>query len=149
MYGTLFNPADRERVVDRISRLTPASQRRWGTLTAPRAVAHMADQLRIGLGEIPVRRARGPLRFAPLRFLFIHVLPWPKGRAKGPRETFTNAPSEFAADLAELTNLVRRFSVKDVGENWPLNPVFGHITGPDWGVLSYRHLDHHLRQFGV
>jgi hypothetical protein len=27
--------------------------------------------------------------------------------------------------------------------------VFGRISGRSWGALQYKHLDHHLRQFGV
>jgi len=27
--------------------------------------------------------------------------------------------------------------------------VFGRLSAKQWGVLMYRHVDHHLRQFGV
>jgi Protein of unknown function (DUF1569) len=26
---------------------------------------------------------------------------------------------------------------------------FGHLTPEEWAILTYKHLDHHLRQFGV
>lgn len=35
------------------------------------------------------------------------------------------------------------------GAAWPASRVFGRISGSSWGVLEYKHLDHHLRQFGV
>jgi hypothetical protein len=44
--------------------------------------------------------------------------------------------------------LVERFGHADPGKVWPVSPVFGALSGKDWGALSYKHLDHHLRQFG-
>jgi hypothetical protein len=32
---------------------------------------------------------------------------------------------------------------------WPEHPAFGRMSRRVWGVLGYRHLDHHFRQFGV
>jgi hypothetical protein len=32
---------------------------------------------------------------------------------------------------------------------WPEHPVFGKMTPRAWRVLGYRHMDHHLRQFGI
>ena len=32
---------------------------------------------------------------------------------------------------------------------WQEHPAFGRLARRAWGVLAYRHLDHHLRQFGV
>ena len=26
---------------------------------------------------------------------------------------------------------------------------FGPLTGDEWGICQYKHVDHHLRQFGV
>jgi hypothetical protein len=30
-----------------------------------------------------------------------------------------------------------------------VSPLFGPLTGREWGALAYKHADHHLRQFGV
>ena len=29
------------------------------------------------------------------------------------------------------------------------NPFFGSLTGAEWGVSQFKHVDHHLRQFGA
>ncbi|MDZ4803510.1 MAG: DUF1569 domain-containing protein [Candidatus Eisenbacteria bacterium] len=29
------------------------------------------------------------------------------------------------------------------------NPIFGNLSVDEWGKLSWKHLDHHLRQFGA
>jgi hypothetical protein len=149
MAGTLFDPQDRQRILDRVSALTPASTRRWGRMTVHQVVPHMADQLRMALKEIPASPPRGLLRFAPLRWLSIHVVPWPRGRTKAPHELFTTAPGELEADIRELKDLVVRFAAAGPDADWPDNPLFGRISGHDWGVLAWRHMDHHLTQFGA
>ncbi len=146
---TLHDDSDRRAIIARIDRLGPASERRWGRMERSALLPHLADQLRMALGDVPVVRARGPLRFALARYLVIHVLPWPRGRAKAPAEAFTTGATTWDADRAALLDLIDRFASRPAGELAPLNPVFGRLTGRDWGVLSYRHLDHHLRQFGV
>ncbi|MBL0146112.1 MAG: DUF1569 domain-containing protein [Chitinophagaceae bacterium] len=30
-----------------------------------------------------------------------------------------------------------------------VHPFFGKFTGDQWGKFMYKHLDHHLQQFGV
>jgi len=30
-----------------------------------------------------------------------------------------------------------------------VHAFFGSLTGAEWGVSTYKHLDHHLRQFGA
>lgn len=145
---SIFEPQARDEVRARIRKLTPQTVRRWGTMTVDKAVVHMSDQIRMGLGEIPLGPPRGLLRLSGMSYLMIHVLPWPKGRATGPQEAFTNHPDTFEADVAILGALIDQISSRGEAGEWPHNPVFGKMTGRDWGVLTYRHLDHHLRQFG-
>jgi hypothetical protein len=132
-----------------VARLTPQSPRRWGKLTVDRAVTHLSDQLRMALGEIAQGHARGPFRFAPVRYLGIHVMPWPRGRIQGPVEAFTTSPADFAADRERLAALIARVGERDPDGAWPHHVLFGRMRGRDWGVLSHRHIHHHLTQFSA
>ena len=60
-------------------------------------------------------------------------------------------PGVWREDTRDLKDLVRRAAQKRVDEKtkWPDHPAFGSITGEAWGVLAYRHTDHHLKQFGL
>jgi hypothetical protein len=117
-------------------------------MTAPQMVCHVSEQMRQALGEMQAQPVSGPLAHLPLNWLVIHLLPWPKGRAASPPEFLQRSP-EWEHDLAELKRLVNAFSARGDAAQWPPSPVFGRISGRSWGVLTYRHLDHHLRQFGV
>jgi DinB superfamily len=145
---TLFEAGTRAEVLGRIAGLTPESPRQWGKMQAGQMVAHCADQLRLALGEIPSRFTPGPMSFPPLRHAILYWLPWPKGKAQAPPELFTTPPATWDADVATLGSLIGRFTAADPQAAWPVHPKFGPMSGRDWGVLAYRHLDHHLRQFG-
>ena len=144
---SLFAQDARAEIMSRIGRLSPESPRQWGTLTVAAVLTHLGDELRQALGEIPVHSPRRALSYWPLNYLAIHVIPWPKGRGKASPD-FTTKPSRWAADRSALVALVDRFAAADPRGKWPESSVFGALSGRDWGALCYKHLDHHLRQFG-
>ena len=147
--GSLFEQADREAMLGRIGRLRPDHKPEWGRFTAPEMVCHVSSGLRQGLGELESGPPSGPLSHAPINWLVIHVVPWPKGKAQSPPEFLTTRPTTWEADVDRLRDLIRRFAARGPNAAWPPSRVFGRISGRSWGVLQHKHLDHHLRQFGV
>jgi hypothetical protein len=148
MKKTLFDTDHRREIVERIARLTPESPRRWGTMTAPRMVAHLRDQMGHCLGDKPCTPVPSILGWAPLRYASIYWLPWPRGLAKGPPDAFVTQPGDWASDVSHLLELVTRFGGSDPTAAWPRHAKFGPMRGVDWGYFCYKHFDHHLRQFG-
>jgi len=146
---SLLNPHDRDFVVERLRTLTPESSPRWGRMSASQMVAHLSDQIRIALGDIPTARRPGPLHLPILKQLVMYWLPWPRGRIKGPPEAFTTPPATWQSDLITLVGLLDRFARPTDRHTWPDHPTFGPLSHRAWGLFSYRHFDHHLRQFGV
>ncbi len=117
-------------------------------MTAPQMVAHLADSLRMAIGELLVPSKNLPIRFPPIKQLIIYWLPFPKGVPTAP-ELITRVPAEWKAELDDLRLLLDRFAQRDKHGKWPDHPAFGRMKATAWGVLVYRHMDHHLRQFGV
>jgi hypothetical protein len=146
---TLFDPSARGKIVSRLSGLTPDRRPLWGSLDAPRLQTHLADQLRMTLGDIHCRSKGGrAFRTPPLRELLIYIVPFPKGLPTAP-ELLASAPADFEADRQTLLELIGRVGTRKPGESWGEHPAFGPISRRAWGVLGWRHLDHHLRQFGL
>ena len=145
---TLWEADARADILTRIRGLPAEGRPRWGKMNAPKMLAHIADQIRMGLGDIPARRGAGWLSVWPFNYLMIHVVPWPHG-AKGPFEAFTTKPASWDSDKKALEALIDRFCEKQQQQTWPEHPLFGKLSGNDWAALSYKHLSHHLRQFGV
>jgi hypothetical protein len=144
---SIRDPSTRGDIIRRLEALSPDNRRLWGMMELPRMIAHLGDQIRIALGDIAVRRVYGPLRFAPTRYLVLHVMPWPKAKAKSPPEALTTQPTDFDSDRTTLLSLIERFAATPEADLVPVHPLFGRMTARDWDVLTWRHIDHHLRQF--
>ena len=146
---TLFDPATHAQTLDRIRSLRADSSRRWGRMTAPQMIAHLSDQMRHTLGDASAKPQPGPLRNPLVRYLVIYVVPWPKGRIKGPPEAFVTKPTRWDSDIATLITLVDRFVKRGPAGEWPEHALMGRLSGKDWGAFCHKHFNHHLSQFGV
>ena len=152
MPKTFDDPAVRAEIVRRLQALTPESRPRWGGLTVGKMVCHLGDLFE-ALYDPPERKYDGkPItRSFPVKHLFLYVLPFPHG-VKGPRGVFRTEP---AADFARDVDRARRLAIEypdragKGAHGWPGHPYFGPLDGKEWGYFTYKHADHHLRQFGV
>ena|SRR5215211_1277537 len=151
--SNLLEAAVRRQVETRVRKLRPDSVRAWGRMTPHQAICHMSDAFRMAINEVPVAPVSGPwkplLKFVALRL----PLPWPKGRIRTVPEAEQGVggtpPAEFERDRAELLELISRFCSGGPEGRCGTHPVFGPMTTDLWGRWGYRHMDHHLRQFGV
>ena len=147
--STLFDAGDRAAILARIDRLAADRPAVWGRFTAPEMVCHVATGLRQALGEADLGPPVPPFNRWPLNWLVIHVVPWPPEKGVAPPEMLATKPTTWDRDLASLRDLVERFGARGPAAAWPESKVFGRISGRSWGALQHKHLDHHLRQFGV
>ena len=145
---TMWNEQDRGDIRRRIELVKADAAPHWGRMSAPQMLAHLSDSLRVTLGELTVSPKKLPIRYPPLKQLIIYVLPFPKGAPTAP-ELLTRLPASWSGEVIDLTTLVDRFGREPQGRAWPDHPAFGPMTAKSWGVLVHRHMDHHLRQFGV
>lgn len=147
-----LNPNDRAALIGRLNTLTPNHTGKWGTLTAPQVLCHLAEPIRVALGDRKIDRIKSPFGAPGLATLVVWVLPWPKSAPTSPAfepGKGMTAPTEFQKDKETLLALLQRIvDVSSDGELSP-SPVFGNLSKRAWGRLIWRHIDHHLRQFGV
>lgn len=146
---TLLDPNQRAVLLRRIDALRPDLRPAWGRMTAPEMVAHLTLAITSCLEGGPVRVRPSPLSRFPINWLVINVLPWPKGKVQAPAELLAPAGAVWSESLAELRAATERFAAKEPAGGWPPSPVFGSLTRAGWGALLAKHMDHHLRQFGV
>lgn len=145
---SMFQDSTQRLMADRLARLPPERQAQWGRMTAPRMVAHVAQSFRSAVGELPVKSKKLPLRYSPLKEIIIYWLPFPKNAPTAP-ELLAREPGDWASDVAALQALMQRFGKMDPKSAFPEHAAFGRLSGAQWGILMYRHTDHHFRQFGV
>jgi hypothetical protein len=146
---SLADSADRARLAERVRALTADATPRWGRMNAAQMLAHCADALRNATGELPIALAPMPwARTRLVQWLMIDVVPFPKG-APTARELRSRAPVSIAHERDALLALLERFAPEHAPVSWAPHPLFGTLSPAQWGRLAHKHLDHHLRQFGV
>lgn len=144
---TILAQNDRDLILQRLHRLTPERQPNWGTLTAPRLLCHLSDQLQVALGEKPITRRDTPLTRTLMKWLVIYSpLKAPPGKVATSPEMLTTSPSDWKTDIERCDSLIRRLALTPTTA---VHPKFGPLSYDGWGRLAWKHLDHHLRQFGV
>jgi hypothetical protein len=146
---TIFDEGNREVIISRFHNLLPTSQRLWGSMDAPRMIAHLSDQMRHTLGLAESNQYAGWRRNALVRYLAIYVIPWPKGRIKGPKDAFLTPPGDWEQDVDRLVSFIEEIASREKQIDWPPHAMLGPMSRKDWGAFCYKHFDHHLRQFGV
>ena len=147
--GTILNENDRSAIVSRMQALSASSTGRWGTLDVTSMLRHLRLSAQMTLGElaVPSVNKRAFQKF-PLKQLILYVFPFPKGAPTAPELKPSDAAS-FEEERAALLELLERIgSGPDQGAG-PAHPLFGPMTWREWGVLTYKHADHHLKQFGA
>jgi hypothetical protein len=56
----------------------------------------------------------------------------------------------FESEKQKLTAMINKFQQGGPGKlSQDPHPFFGKLTVDEWDQLQWKHLDHHLRQFGV
>ena len=144
----LWDANAREELSERISLLTPDVSPRWGKLTARGMIAHLVDTLKMAIGEIKVREKKLPIRFTPLKQLIIYGPPFPKNSPTAP-ELILRQAEDWDGECETLRQTMEAFAARPETRRLPNHPVFGKLSRRTWGALSYKHIDHHLKQFGV
>lgn len=137
-------------LTSRINKLTSETTPQWGTMSVGQMLAHCVEPLRSAIGKekhprVFVGRLFGKIakRSFMKRDSFKRNLPTAK-------EFKITSHREFEQEKKNLLNIVEQFSKggPTIVSQHP-HPFFGKMTHHEWNVLMYKHLDHHLKQFGV
>lgn len=144
---SIWDASARENIEQRLARLKPDTPPRWGKFTAPQMVCHLSEAVRMAIGDLPVKPRKTPFKHFPLKQIIIYVVPLPRSAPTAP-ELLAGAPQEWNGEVQRFRDLLRKFA-GDSHHRFSDHPAFGKLSRRGWGVLGYKHIDHHLRQFGV
>src|SRR2546428_2216094 len=144
---SLFDAQRRDELLERIGRLAREGKPLWGRFTAPEMVCHVSCGLRQGLGELEAGPPTGPLAHAPLNWLLIHVVPWPKGKGKSPPEFLATRPTTWQADVSRLRALIGRFADRGPAGGGAARPGLCRPFRRSMGGLQYKQTHHNPPPF--
>ena len=145
---SLRNQAERTLLIQRLQSLAPQTKPLWGKLDAPRLLCHLGDSLAMGLGDLPTQSVnKKAFHHFPLKHLIVYVLPIPKNVPTAP-ELLSTEPGNFESDRRRVVESITRMAAEPHGHG-PEHPFFGPLSTEEWNALQAKHIDHHLRQFGL
>ena len=147
----LFEPGTTKEIRERIGRLGPTSQRQWGKMSAAQAMAHCSVGMEWAVGDNnPPRMFIGRI-IGPVAKSQLLKDEKPMGRnAPTAKSLVVKDDRDLGKECARLSSLVERFAAGGPqGCTSHPHTFFGKMTPEEWAQLMYKHLDHHLRQFGV
>jgi hypothetical protein len=147
----LFEAARAGEVKQRIAQLRPDSERLWGKMNPAQALEHCSRGMEMALGD------KNPPRVMVGRIMGWIVKPLALGndepmRRNSPtaKELVVQDERDLVTERARLCGLIDRFAAAGPkGCTRHPHAFFGRLTPEEWAILMYKHLDHHLRQFGV
>lgn len=144
----LLQPEVKQEIIHRINALTPQSQRQWGKMEVAQMLAHVQVPVGVALGTSNIKG----------NFLFRLILPlfkkklydeseWKQGLPTDKTFVMVGTVRDFEKEKMKLLEMINQFTETNlVNEK---HPIFGKLTKEQWAKTTWKHLDHHLRQFNV
>ena len=146
---SIFNPATIESFIARINKLTPATPALWGKMNVAQMLAHCQVPIQVAVGGIVTKGGLIALLFGRIaKKKLVNDQPFERNLPTMKEAKIADV-RDFEKERAALIALVKKFETgPEVLIKGP-HPFFGPLTVDEWSTLQYKHLDHHLRQFGV
>jgi uncharacterized protein DUF1569 len=146
----LFERETVDEVIARLDSLQPSSTRQWGKMDVAQMMAHCSVAMDMAAGRLnPTRLFIGRLIAPFVKPIFTDERPFGKNSPTG-QEFVIADKRDFGREQEQLKLKIRQFH--DGGETGCTrhpHPFFGSLTPQAWSRGMYKHLDHHLRQFGA
>lgn len=147
----LYDSACVAEVKARLAALRPDSAPLWGRMRVGQAMAHCAVGLESATGERVIPRVLiGRLIGRLVKPLALGDDKPMKRNSPTARDFLIDGDRDLDVERARVNVLIDRFaSAGPAGCTTHPHAFFGPMTPEEWSILMYKHLDHHLRQFGV
>ncbi len=146
---TLLEASGNDAIVTRIGALAADTPALWGKMNVAQMLVHCQRPFLVASDELKLPRGLiGRLFGGMAKKRFVDgTAPFGKNSPTDPAFRVKDR-HEFAREQAGLVRLVTRFGTTGASTRDP-HPFFGPLTGAEWDRLLWKHLDHHLRQFGA
>ena len=138
-----------EEITTRVHKLSPESSAQWGKMNVAQMMAHVQQTFKVPLSDKPMPRMMiGRMIGWVIKPKLYNETPWKPNLPTAP-DFIIKEERDFCTEKLGLLNLVDDFhnaGPENIGR-YP-HPMFGKFTKEQWGKAMYKHVDHHLQQFG-
>ncbi|SCY19284.1 DUF1569 domain-containing protein [Flavobacterium caeni] len=150
MKTDIFDLQANQSLQDRLQQLTAQTTPLWGKMDAAQMVLHCQKPLDVADGKLMLNRSLIGFLFGRMaKESFLKKDEFKKNLPTAPQFKITHHP-DFEKEKQVLADSIKKFGT--VGPKVIINkkhPFFGTMNDQEWGILQYKHLDHHLKQFGL
>ncbi|MEI7626700.1 MAG: DUF1569 domain-containing protein [Bacteroidota bacterium] len=147
----VFSLTDSSEIINRIGQLTPETKGLWGKMSVAQMLAHCNVTYEMAYENIH------PAPNAFVKFILkllvkksvVNETPYKKSIQTAPA-FIINSNKDFAIEKERLVNYIKK--TQELGESYfegKESLSFGSLNKTEWNNMFYKHLDHHLQQFGV
>lgn len=146
-----FDPTTTEQVLERVEKLTPDSQPLWGKMNVAQMLAHLnvAYEMAYDLKEVKNNSFSRLMLKLFVKSIVVGEKPYKKNSRTAPAFLITD-PKEFEQEKSKFIDFVNKTETNGVAFfEGKESASFGQLTSKEWSNMFYKHLDHHLSQFGV
>ena len=147
----LFEPVCVEEVKERMTHLKTDSPRLWGKMNAAQAVAHCSAGMQLALGDLrPPRKLVGSIIGSLIKRVAFREEEPMRRNSPTIEVLVITGQRDLDEERRRLCQLIDRFAAAGpAGCTTHPHSFFGRLTPDEWSMWMYKHLDHHLQQFGV
>lgn len=141
----------RASLVRRVEALSSDAKGKWGKMNVEQMLSHLVQANTLPF-EASVPDRSSFMSRNVIRPLVLYVLPIPKEvktSAEMDQQQAGRPPAGFDSDKATLIDSIEKLGNLSPDHACLAHPFFGPLSAKEWGVLAHKHIDHHLRQFGV
>ena len=148
----LFDKYESKEVIERINKLTVASQPSWGEMDVAQMLAHLNVQYEVVYENEKFPSPNFIAKFFLKTFVKNKVV-GPKPFAKNGRTApyfLITSEKDFNTEkdrLAKYIAITQANGIEMLLDR--KTKSFGKLTAEEWNTLFSKHIDHHLTQFGV
>lgn len=147
----IFSTPVTEELISRVNSLSIDTKPQWGKMSVDQMLAHCNIAYEMTFTD------KHPKPNALIRFMLktfvkkgvVNEKPYPKNGRTAPAFIIADARN-FEDERARLIAFLQK--CRDYGPNYfdgKESLSFGEMSTQEWNNLFYKHLDHHLTQFGV
>jgi len=147
---SLLDTAENEAVLARIQALSADTKPQFGTMGPAQMLAHCCVGFELASGQKTMKRMfLGRILGGFAKKVALGPKPFKQGLPTAPA-FIVRDERDFATEQTRLTTLVRDLAAGGAEAiTRELHPFFGRMTPADWDLLMWKHVDHHLGQFGA
>ncbi len=147
----LFQAERVDEIKARLSQLRSDSARQWGKMSPAQMLAHCSAGFEMAAGKIrPPRALMGRIIGSAVKRVAFRDEEPMRRNSPTSNELVMTGDMDFESERQRLSRLIDRFAATGPsGCTDHPHAFFGPLTPDEWSILMYKHLDHHLRQFGA